>query len=110
MRQKASFAFINSIRFGLIVCVMARLSAVENQIHPPRSILNPEEFRHFFIQFSQDEKNMVGGDDPFPWAWFERNVPLLDVPDKEIEETYYFRWYAFQKHIKRTSHGYVIDE
>jgi hypothetical protein len=110
MRQKASFALINSIRFGLIVCVMARLSAVQNQVQPPRSILNPEEFRHFFIQFSQDEKSMVGDDDPFPWAWFERNVPLLDVPDKEIEETYYFRWYAFQKRIKLTPDGYVIDE
>ena len=110
MRHKASFAVINNLCLTLMLCMMARMSAVQNQIHPPKSILNPEEFRHFFIQFAHDEKSMLGEDDPFPWAWFEQNVPLLDVPDKEIEETYYFRWYAFQKHIKLTPDGYVIDE
>ena len=73
-------------------------------------VLQPAGFRHYFAQFSSDEKEVLGEDDPFPWEWFEKNIPLLDVPDKEIEEIYYFRWYAFQKHIKKTPRGFVIDE
>ena len=53
---------------------------------------------------------MLGADDPVDWQWFERNVPLLDVPDKQLEEIYYFRWYSFKKHIKPTRDGFVIDE
>ncbi len=53
---------------------------------------------------------MLGTAPPLPWEWFEKNIPWLDVPDKELEEVYYFRWYSFQKHIKRTSGGFVIDE
>ena len=29
------------------------------------------------------------------------NVPLIDIPDKDIEETYYFRWWTYRKHIKK---------
>ena len=38
------------------------------------------------------------------------NIPLLDCPDKDIEETYYFRWWTFRKHIKQTPDGFVITE
>ncbi|VAX23802.1 FIG00899144: hypothetical protein [hydrothermal vent metagenome] len=38
------------------------------------------------------------------------NIPLIDLPDKDIEETYYFRWWTFRKHIKKTEDGFVITE
>ena len=38
------------------------------------------------------------------------NVPLIDIPDKDIEETYYFRWWTYRKHIKNTEDGFVITE
>ncbi|MCQ2179112.1 MAG: hypothetical protein MJY91_03285 [Bacteroidales bacterium] len=38
------------------------------------------------------------------------NVPALDCPDKELEKTYYFRWWTFRKHVKSTPDGYVITE
>lgn len=37
-------------------------------------------------------------------------VPLFECPDETIERTYYFRWWTFRKHIKRTPDGYVITE
>ncbi len=77
---------------------------------PSHSLLDPESFRRYFVQFSSDEKTMLGNSDPLPWDWFEQNIPWLDVPDKELEEVYYFRWYSFQKHVKRTPGGFVIDE
>jgi hypothetical protein len=75
-----------------------------------KPVLKAESFKHYFVGFARDEKQMLGDSPPLPWEWFEANIPLLDIPDKEIEETYYFRWYAFQKHIVRTPHGFVIDE
>ncbi|WP_129715206.1 trehalase family glycosidase [Pedobacter sp. SYP-B3415] len=38
------------------------------------------------------------------------NVPLLECPDETIEKTYYFRWWSFRKHLKKTPEGYIITE
>lgn len=43
-------------------------------------------------------------------AWLAERIPLLDCPDADIEETYYFRWWTFRKHIKTTPDGFVITE
>lgn len=42
--------------------------------------------------------------------WMQENIPLIEIPDKTIEEIYYFRWWVFRKHIKSTEDGYVITE
>ena len=42
--------------------------------------------------------------------FLSENIPLIDIPNKEIEETYYFRWWTFRKHIKSTEDGFVITE
>ena len=36
------------------------------------------------------------------------NVPVFECPDKELEKTYYFRWWTFRKHVKTTPEGYII--
>ena len=43
-------------------------------------------------------------------AWMERNVPLFECSDKDIEETYHFRWWAYRKHIWHTPAGFVVTE
>lgn len=42
------------------------------------------------------------------WLW--ENIPLFECSDRQIEETYYFRWWVYRKHIKRTPEGFVITE
>ena len=42
--------------------------------------------------------------------FFTENVPVFRCSDKELELIYYFRWWTFYKHIKRTPEGYVITE
>ena len=44
------------------------------------------------------------------WAWLQRNIPLFESPDSEVEEIYYFRWWSFRKHLKQTSKGFVFTE
>ena len=43
-------------------------------------------------------------------VFLTKNIPMIDLPDKEIEETYYFRWWTYRKHIKSTEDGFVITE
>ncbi len=42
--------------------------------------------------------------------FLEDNIPLFECPDKEIERTYYFRWWTFRKHLRQTEDGWVITE
>ncbi len=73
-------------------------------------LLQPQSFRHYFTGFVRDEREMLGSAPPLPWDWFVRNIPWLDTPDAELNQIYYFRWYAFEKHLVRTPDGYVITE
>jgi len=44
-------------------------------------------------------------------SFLAREIPYIDIPDKVIEETYYFRWWTFRKHVKDTGEvGQVITE
>ena len=43
-------------------------------------------------------------------AWMDRNIPLFECPDKQIEEIYYYRWWTFRKSIRQTPKGYAINE
>jgi hypothetical protein len=38
------------------------------------------------------------------------NIPIFECPDKELEKTYYFRWWTYRKHILSTPEGFVITE
>ncbi len=37
--------------------------------------------------------------------WMMENVPLFECPDKDIERTYYFRWWTYRKHLRRGADG-----
>lgn len=43
-------------------------------------------------------------------SFLAEQIPLIDIPDKELEEIYYFRWWTFRKHIKETKNGHIITE
>jgi len=42
--------------------------------------------------------------------WMLRHIPYFECADKTIEETYYFRWWVFRKHIKQTPEGSIFTE
>ena len=44
------------------------------------------------------------------YEWMKEEIPVFECPDKDIERTYYFRWWTFRKHIKNTPDGYVVTE
>lgn len=44
--------------------------------------------------------------------WFQENVPLVDLPNKEIQDVYYYRWMTHREHLSYTApeHGFVATE
>ena len=65
--------------------------------------------KHYINYFSE----LDGVDGVFKNAaelFFQENVPVFQCSDKELEMMYYFRWWTFYKHIKKTPQGYVITE
>jgi len=75
-------------------------------------ILNPDTFRHYVEAFSRhdDEKVVNHIDNQHAWSWMKENIPWFECPDKEVEEVYYYRWWAYRKHIKKTPEGFVVTE
>ena len=45
-------------------------------------------------------------------AWFEDNVPILDVPDDKLSQIYYYRWSSYREHLFYCSsqYGYILTE
>lgn len=43
-------------------------------------------------------------------AFLKAYAPVFECPDKELERTWWFRWWTFLKHVKEVPDGYVITE
>ncbi len=78
----------------------------------PYAALKPAAFAHHIEHFNTMEPETVVNYIPNSnsWAWLQKNIPLFECPDRDVEEIYYFRWWSFRKHLKRTPQGYVITE
>lgn len=46
------------------------------------------------------------------WDWYKENIPFWESPDKDIDETYYYRWELITKHRVYASPetGYIYTE
>lgn len=44
--------------------------------------------------------------------WFIDNIPFIDIPHKEIEEIYYYRFSTLKRHLRYTipGSGYTVTE
>jgi hypothetical protein len=76
------------------------------------AILSPDSFSHHLKRFNsmEDENvtNHISNAESFDWL--QGNIPFFECPDAEVEELYYFRWWSFRKHLKKTPKGFVFTE
>jgi hypothetical protein len=96
--------------FLLLLSPSVALHAADKS--PSPLVLKADRFRHYIDSFNQYDNELYVQHIPNAAAWefLRANVPLLDCPDKELEEIYYFRWWTFRKAIKQTPDGFVITE
>ena len=82
-------------------------------------VLKRSDFKHFIEKFNGQDTldlhfNAVPGtkmiSNADTWNFLQANIPFFECPDQEIEEVYYYRWWTFRKHIKKTPDGYIITE
>lgn len=57
-----------------------------------------------------DHKSYLNGLDDH--QWYLDNIPFIDVPDKSIQDVYYYRTSVIKRHIKwaHEGHGWVVTE
>lgn len=62
--------------------------------------------------FNKDDEEMNINliDNNHAYEWMCAEIPVFECPDKDIEEAYYFRWWTYRKHLKKTEDGYILSE
>ena len=88
------------------------LCAAISQAAPPRGgVLSTDSLKKHVEQFNADDEELYSNiPNAKAFEFLAPNIPLLDCPDKDIERTYYFRWWTYRKHVKKTADGFVITE
>ena len=113
-------ASVETVRplLGLLLIVLAPAAAPGPALHaaepasPRPLLLRPAALQHYVEGFNRNDRELYPQHIPNAAAWefLKNNIPLLDCPDRDIEEIYYFRWWTYRKHIKQTPDGFVITE
>ncbi len=77
-----------------------------------RPSLDRESFRHYVDDFNSIPTPGVVSyiPDEQAWAWMKDNIPFFTCPDPDVERTWYYRWWAYRKHIRRTTAGFILTE
>ena len=75
------------------------------------TLLKPSDYHRYMAKFDAAELSATHRAAPDEWPWMVANIPFFASSDKQFEEMYYFRWFAFEKHVIHTDkHGYLITE
>ncbi len=94
---------------GLIVAFFALLYVY---IYEKVDVLSTSELKSYVEKFNKSDNELypqhITNENAL--EFLSENIPLIELPNKELEETYYFRWWTFRKHIKSTEDGFVITE
>ncbi|MBE6787555.1 MAG: hypothetical protein E7537_04320 [Ruminococcaceae bacterium] len=71
-----------------------------------------EKLKYYVDSFNKTDNQLYSQLFPNDKAFdfLKEQIPLIDCPDKDIEKTYYYRWWTYRKHIKDTPHGHIITE
>src|SRR5690606_36240470 len=67
-------------------------------------VLTPGAFAHHVDHFNAMEDETVVNEvaNAGAWAWMqEAGVPLFECADGQVEEIYWYRWWALRKHLRR---------
>lgn len=105
--EMGSFHKFFRLAFVCFVCVV-----VQNSRAADFAILKPAGFVRYIDRFnSMEDENVTNFvSNAQSWAWLQKEIPLFECPDREVEEMYYFRWWSFRKHLVKTPKGFVFTE
>ncbi len=95
----------------LLLCMISTV-AVFSQSRKKGQVLKAADFRHYVDYFNTMEEENIKQAIPndSAWYWMQKNIPLFECPQQNFEEMFYYRWWTFRKHIKKTEQGFVFTE
>lgn len=95
---------------GLII--IAGCATSKNVQQGKGAVLKADSFKHYVDYFNkmEDENIVQAIPNDNAWQWMQRNIPLFECPQQNVEEIFYYRWWTLRKHIKKTPVGYAFTE
>jgi hypothetical protein len=97
---------------AVALLVLAGSGAARDPDPRPAGVLPPASFRHHVERFNRmvDEGVVNHVPNAEAWSFLAANIPLFESPDPALDEVYYYRWWAFRKHLKKTPDGFLFTE
>lgn len=76
------------------------------------SAFSQDKLQRYVNQFNAQDDETVQNyvNNAQAYDWLKKNIPLLECPDSIIEQTYYYRWWTFRKHLTQTPDGFIFTE
>ena len=106
-------AFFLSIKILILSIFLTSCSNRKFNIQSSKnSIINENLLKEYVEKFNKNDNELYSQhiNNKNAYNFLLENIPIIEIPDKVIEENYYFRWWAYRKHIKSTPDGFVITE
>ncbi|WP_426061796.1 MGH1-like glycoside hydrolase domain-containing protein [Hymenobacter sp. B1770] len=104
LRTKPFLFFLSLLGWTVPVGVAAQQA--------PAPVLTAEHLRASVARFNALDQEDVINFVPNAQAadWLTQQVPRFECPDSALQETYYYRWWTYRKHLKQTPDGFVFTE
>ena len=95
-----------------LLCVLTACWCADAAEVQALRVLRAEDFRRYveFFNHMAPEDVATAIPNAQAWDWLKENVPFFTCPDRDVERTYFYRWWAFRKHITRTPKGFIMTE
>ena len=107
MSKELEFALKNNLLS--ILCLL--FVGLGTQAVGSTFVLKPDAFKAYVDRFNRDDAELYTNiPNAQAWSFLVENVPRFECPDPLFEQTYYFRWWTFRKHVKQTPDGFVVTE
>tara|TARA_B100000287_G_scaffold59887_1_gene52437 strand:- start:61 stop:1695 length:1635 start_codon:yes stop_codon:yes gene_type:complete len=100
------------VKRSITITIIAFFTILVLYIGDRTNTLNTSKLESYVKKFNESDNELYRQHIPNKNAFefLSENIPLIELPNKDLEETYYFRWWTFRKHIKSTQDGFVITE
>lgn len=97
---------------GILLPLGVICATYDGFLKADESLLKPESVSSYVEEFNRHDVENIKNFFPNSAAkeWLSRYVPRFECPDKQMEKTYYFRWWVYRKHLKKTMEGFVVTE
>ncbi len=110
MKKRVFFLYIKILFFFIFLrsCGKKNFKPHYSKNHIVNKYLLKEYVAKFNKYDNELYKQHINNENAY--NFLSENIPIIEIPDKVIEENYYFRWWTYRKHIKSTPDGFVITE